>query len=65
MYLSYVFLTWEGEVLGFNDSPVYVLSLHFSHFLFIEDAQVLTDELGVDSDDLNQLVPELEDLATY
>jgi hypothetical protein len=65
MDLSHILLTRHSEVLSLNDSPVDMFSLDFSHFLFKEDPQVFTDELGVYGDDLYELVPQLEYLAAH
>lgn len=64
MDLTHVFFTRESKVLSFNNGSIDVLTLDLSHPFFILDAQVFADELRIDSDDLNEFVPQLEHLAT-
>jgi hypothetical protein len=63
MYFPNVFIAWNSEISGFDQSPVDVLALHFSHLLFVEDPQVFTYELRVDGDDFDDFMPKLEELA--
>ena len=63
MYFPNVFIAWDSEITSFDQSPVDVLPLHFSHLLFVEDPQVLTYELGVDGYDFDDFMPKLEELA--
>ena len=65
MYFPNVFVAWDSEISGFDQSPVNVLALHFSHLLFVEDPQVLTHELGVDGNDFDDFMPKLEELAAH
>ena len=63
--LSDVLFTWEGKVFGLYYGPVDVLALHLSHFLFVLNTQELAYELGVNGQNLYQLVPKLKDLAAH
>ena len=63
MYFPNVFVAWDSEISGFDQSPVNVLALHFSHLLFVEDPQVFTNELRIDGDDFDDFMPKLEELA--
>lgn len=42
-----------------------MLSLKLSHLFFVVDSKKLADKLRVDRNNLNQLVPKLENLGTH
>ena len=63
MYFPNVFIAWDSEITSFDQSPIDVLSLNFSHLLFVEDPQVLAYELWVDGNDFDDFMPKLEKLA--
>jgi hypothetical protein len=42
-----------------------MLTLNLSHLFFVCDSQKLTNELRIYSDDLDYLVPKLEQLAAH
>ena len=63
MYFPNVFIAWDSEITSFDQSPIDVLPLNFSHLLFVEDPQVLTYEFWVDGNDFDDFMPKLEKLA--
>jgi hypothetical protein len=60
-----VLIARYSEISGFNECAVDVLTLNFSHFLFVGNSQELTDELRIYCDYLDYFVPKLEQLAAY
>lgn len=65
MHLGDVVVAWDREVSRLDEGAEDVLALDLSHLLFVLDAKVLANELGVECDDLNDLVPKLEELTAY
>lgn len=63
--LPNVIFTLESKVFGLYYSPVNMLSLNFSHLLLVLYSKILANELGINGYDLNQFMPQLEDLTTY
>lgn len=54
---------WNSEVFGFKYSPINEFSPILSHFFLMDNSQKLTDEFGVNCDDLNEFVPKSKDLC--
>lgn len=65
MLLSDIFFTWEREIFSLNNGSVNVLSPVLTHFLFILHPQEFSNKFWVDDNDLNQFVPQLEDLRSH
>jgi len=64
MDVLYVVLTaWDGQVGRHAHRPVNELPPVLSHLLLMDDAEVLTYELGVDREDLEELEPQAKDLS--
>jgi len=47
VHLSDVVVAWDREVSRLDEGAEDVLALDLSHFLFVLDAKVLANELGV------------------
>ena len=63
MNFANILLWLLGEVLRFHDGPEDVFAPKLTFFLFIDGSKVLADELGIDSDQLDQFEPKTKDLA--
>lgn len=65
MHLGNIIITRDSEISSLDERSEDVLTLDLSHLLFVLDTKVLTNELGIESNDLYDLVPQLKELATY
>lgn len=65
MDLAYVIFAGDGEVSRLHDSAIDVLSPVLSHLLLVNDSQELGHELWIDSEELDEFVPDAVDLIGY
>ena len=62
--LSNVILAWDCKITRLHYCSVDVLAPVFTHFLFVDDTQELSNELWIDCEQLNKSIPDAEDLVS-
>lgn len=63
VYFTDIILTWNCEISSLHNSAIDVLSPVFSHLFLVNNSKKLGDEFRIDSEELNQAIPDAEDLV--
>ena len=64
-FCDVILAAWRRQIFSLKDCSINELSPVLSHFLFVNNSKILTNEFWVDGYDFDQLVPKTKDLSAY